>query len=179
MRTAHSLTVPCSIRWGGGLPNPPTPDSGPLEPDHPPEADPPQADGPVNRMTHRCKNITLSQTSFTGGNKYDHVINYLQIVLITGAGRGIGKCLAKLFSECGAKVVLWDINDVSTIFLFMLFSGLTFSLALYCNPIRSNINTYPIAAQLVNSAWSWSVTWPRIWLQLASFARLRCETHLS
>ena len=140
---------------------------------------PPEADGPVNRMTHRCKNITLSQTSFTGGNKYDHVINYLQIVLITGAGRGIGKCLAKLFSECGAKVVLWDINDVSTIFLFMLFSGLTFSLALYCNPIRSNINTYPIAAQLVNSTWSWSVTWPRIWLQLASFARLRCKTHLS
>ena len=24
---------------------------------------------PVNRMTHRCKNITLPQTSFAGGNK--------------------------------------------------------------------------------------------------------------
>ena len=30
-------------------------------------ADPPP---PVNRMTHRCKNITLSQTSFTGGYKW-------------------------------------------------------------------------------------------------------------
>ena len=48
-RTARLLTV-----WGGGLPNPwegadPTP--------------------PVNRMTHRCENITLTQTSFAGGNK--------------------------------------------------------------------------------------------------------------
>ena len=25
---------------------------------------------PVNRMTNRCKNITLPQTSFAGGNKY-------------------------------------------------------------------------------------------------------------
>ena len=29
------------------------------------------ADPPVNRMTYRCKNITLPQTSFAGGNKYD------------------------------------------------------------------------------------------------------------
>ena len=26
-----------------------------------------EADPPVNRMTDRCKNITLSQTSFAGG----------------------------------------------------------------------------------------------------------------
>ena len=25
---------------------------------------------PVNRMTHRCKNITLHQTSFAGGNQF-------------------------------------------------------------------------------------------------------------
>ena len=28
-----------------------------------------EADPPVNRMTDRCKNITLPQTSFAGGNK--------------------------------------------------------------------------------------------------------------
>ena len=28
----------------------------------------------------------------------------------------------------------------------------------------------------INSIQSWSATWPRIWLQLTSFARLRCET---
>ena len=130
MRTAHSLTVSCSIRWGGGSAQPPwmqTPWS--QTPLPRPTPTPPEADRPVTRMTHRCKNIILSQTSFTSGNKYDHVSNYLQIVLITGAGRGIGKCLAKLFSECGATVVLWDINDVSTTFLLMLFSGLMFAVA--------------------------------------------------
>ena len=30
------------------------------------EAEPP---APVNRMTNRCKNITLPQNSFAGGNK--------------------------------------------------------------------------------------------------------------
>ena len=30
---------------------------------------PPDADLPLNRMTRRCKNIALSQTSFAGGNK--------------------------------------------------------------------------------------------------------------
>ena len=38
MRTAHSLTVSCSIRWGGVCPTPL--DADPLEPDPPPEADP-------------------------------------------------------------------------------------------------------------------------------------------
>ena len=33
----------------------------------PSDAHPPQADVPVNRMTDRCKNITLPQTSFAGG----------------------------------------------------------------------------------------------------------------
>ena len=28
------------------------------------------ANPPVNRMTDRCKNITLPQTSFAGGNKF-------------------------------------------------------------------------------------------------------------
>ena len=32
---------------------------------------------PVNRMTDRCKNITLLQTSFTGGNKF-----YRQVSLV-------------------------------------------------------------------------------------------------
>ena len=32
-------------------------------------------------------------------------------VLITGAAQGLGKELALQFSECGATVVLWDINE--------------------------------------------------------------------
>ena len=43
---------------------------------------------PVNRMTHRCKNITLPQTSLSGGNKnlggasfYNEFVNGRQRVL--------------------------------------------------------------------------------------------------
>ena len=66
MRTTPLLTVFCSI-WGGGLPKPPG--SRPLSwscdqwcmlGSHPPLS-------PVNRMTYRCKNITLPKTSFASG----------------------------------------------------------------------------------------------------------------
>ena len=55
MHTTCSLTVSHSIRLRGGgcLPNPL--DADPL---------------PVNRMTQRCKNITLPQPSFPGGKNY-------------------------------------------------------------------------------------------------------------
>ena len=53
IRTARSLTVSRSIQWGGL-------DADPL---------PCGCRPPVNRMTHRCKNITLPQTSFAGGRK--------------------------------------------------------------------------------------------------------------
>ena len=36
---------------------------------NPPVDRPPEADPPVNRITDTCKNITLPQTSFAGGNK--------------------------------------------------------------------------------------------------------------
>ena len=53
----------------GGLPNPQSMQTPPkADPpggrDSPPEADLP----PVNRMTHRWKNMTFPQTSFEGGN---------------------------------------------------------------------------------------------------------------
>ena len=38
-----------------------------LDTEPPPDADPLDADSSVNRMTHRCRNITLPQTSFAGG----------------------------------------------------------------------------------------------------------------
>ena len=82
MRTAPLLTVSCSA-GGGVCPTPPL-DADP----HPwmqtlPDPDPPDPDFPghvtcdafweanptVNRMTHRCKNITFPQTSFAGGNE--------------------------------------------------------------------------------------------------------------
>ena len=32
-----------------------------------------QTPPPVNRITHRCKNITLPQTSFAGGNELEDI----------------------------------------------------------------------------------------------------------
>ena len=91
MRTARYLTVSRSSRGGGGGRSAqPTLDADPfLDADtpwmqiarmqtlwvqtplgcrpHPLDADPPNADPPVDRMTDRCKNINLPQTSFAGG----------------------------------------------------------------------------------------------------------------
>lgn len=36
-----------------------------------------------------------------------------EIVLITGGGHGLGKELAFHFAKHGAKIVVWDINEVS------------------------------------------------------------------
>ena len=77
MRTARVLTVSCSAR-GGGLP---TPRMQILLEADPPRCRPPgsvtcdecwEANPlpPVNRMTSRCKNITLPQTSIGGGNNH-------------------------------------------------------------------------------------------------------------
>ena len=67
MHTARLLTVSRSIRWGGGSAQPPG-----CKP--PSDADPPRNAGSlgmqtpdVNRMIHRCKNITLPQTLFADG----------------------------------------------------------------------------------------------------------------
>ena len=58
MRTARSLVVSRSIWWEVC----PTPRiRTPLD-----------ADSPVNRMTHRCSNITLPQTSFAGSKNTLH-----------------------------------------------------------------------------------------------------------
>ena len=38
------------------------------------------------------------------------------------------------------------------------------------------LNNKNLKYESINSIQSWSATWPRIWLQLTSFARLRCET---
>ena len=35
-----------------------------------------------------------------------------KVVLVTGAGHGIGRELAIKFSDIGARLVLWDINKV-------------------------------------------------------------------
>ena len=76
MRTAHLLTIPRSIRgggWcppGGCLPGGCLPGGVCLRGCLPSGGVCPIAcwdTPPVNRVTDRCKNITLSQTSFTGG----------------------------------------------------------------------------------------------------------------
>ena len=63
MRTARLLTVSRSAR-GGGLPT--SLEADPLVMWPVMHAGKPTPT-PVNRMTHRCKNITLLQTSFAGG----------------------------------------------------------------------------------------------------------------
>ena len=66
-------TLPLSIPPRTRPPPPdqaPAPDQAPLGPDPPRPGTPQdQAPPPVNRMTNRCKNITLPQTSFAGGKK--------------------------------------------------------------------------------------------------------------
>ena len=37
-----------------------------------------------------------------------------ELVLVTGAGSGIGRLQAVLFAEAGCNVVLWDINNKGT-----------------------------------------------------------------
>ena len=78
MHTACLLTVSYSAWGAGGLPNPPgyrPPPPGyrpPLNVDSPDHVTCDacwEANHPVNRMTHRCKNMTLPQTSIAGGNK--------------------------------------------------------------------------------------------------------------
>ena len=81
MRTARSLP------YGGVCPGS-LPDRDPSDRDPqtyqwtetPLDRDPPWTETPwtetppVNRMTHRCKNITLPQTSFAGGKKLDGLL---------------------------------------------------------------------------------------------------------
>ena len=68
MCTAHSSSRP----GGGGLHQaPPGADPPDKAPPSLPGSRPPQDQAPlVNRMTDRCKNITLPQASFAGGNNY-------------------------------------------------------------------------------------------------------------
>lgn len=42
-----------------------------------------------------------------------------EIVLITGAGKGLGRELSLRFAKLGATVVIWDINKVSTLCPFV------------------------------------------------------------
>ena len=62
-------------------PNPPSPATmhAPLPATHAPQQ-PRMRPPPVDRMTHTCKNITLPQTSFAGGNK-DTNFNFVLLVI--------------------------------------------------------------------------------------------------
>ena len=68
MRTARSSSRP------GGVSTRHPPGSRP----HPEQACPP----PVNRMTDRCKNITLPQTSFAGGNNREMGTLQLEVTFL-------------------------------------------------------------------------------------------------
>ena len=70
MRTARNSSRPGGLHQTPppGPGNPPRARHPPPEPGTPPP--PEQAPPAVNRMTNRCKNITLPQTSFAGGKNY-------------------------------------------------------------------------------------------------------------
>ena len=117
MRTTRLLTVshsiPCISGWGC-VPNSPWMQTNPSA------CRPPghvivmyggkPTTPPVNRMTHRCKNITLPQTSFAGGN-YANIFNkwwtFSEFVMIswkmmdcfTGECHGLLSC-ALLHTDC-------------------------------------------------------------------------------
>ena len=61
MRPAHLLTV-----WGGGCPG----GMHTLDPEADLPLTDPEADTPPTGQTNICENITFSQTSFAGSNKY-------------------------------------------------------------------------------------------------------------
>ena len=99
MRTGRSLTVCCSLLpWGGGgvLPGrgmSPWRGGSPWQGGSPYWRHPP----PVNRMTNRCKNITLATTSLRPVKRYCGIIFYIlegvkrktYSVLLTSSRKGI------------------------------------------------------------------------------------------
>ena len=62
---------------------------------------------PVNRMTDRCKIITLPQTSFAGGNNYLHIP-----LCIKQVGSKLG-CNAKLIWSTSVVVALTQTLSVN------------------------------------------------------------------
>ena len=52
---------------------------------------------PVNRMTNRCKNITLPQTSFAGGNNNNLFIFIILTTLETNCQEFNGSILSRYF----------------------------------------------------------------------------------
>jgi hypothetical protein len=49
-----------------------------------------------------------------------------EIVLVTGAGHGIGKLTAYEFAKLKCKLVLWDINKVTALSVFSFLVPLTY-----------------------------------------------------
>ena len=52
--------------------------------------------------------VAAVKTVFPSGKKKDAS---KEIVLITGAGSGLGRLMSLEFAKLGAKLVLWDINE--------------------------------------------------------------------
>ena len=88
MCTAHSFTVSCSILGGSAQPPSTLEADPPPEAEHPggrpPDAESPHADSlggrpppPVNWIIHRCRNITLAQTSFASCKNSDYLLTLL------------------------------------------------------------------------------------------------------
>ena len=69
---------------------------------------------PVNRMTHRCKNITLPQTSFAGGNNIRTRINFVALEKLLKVGKicywqtWSVECMSHRYVFCGKDVSVLD-----------------------------------------------------------------------
>ena len=68
-------------------------------------------------------------------------------VVVTGSGRGIGKCIAVKFAKEGSNIVLNDINDVSSEVIDEIKSY-----GVECIAIKASVSDFEDAKKLINGA---------------------------
>ena len=66
-----------------------------------------EADPSVNRMTNKCKNMTLPQTSFAGGNEW---YTHLYGLPVHGCGHGVGYTVHTEGHGRHPVGVVWDVH---------------------------------------------------------------------